>query len=583
MKQFFKFIFASCLGSLLAIGVIFFILFAAATSSETIPPIESNSVLELRLNEAIPELTDNIAANQFGYSEGGAIGLNDIIRLIRKASSDRKIGGLYLRTENVFVNPTTAYAIAREIDSFKASGKFVYAYGDYFTQSGYIIAAVADSIFLNPNGVVDLRGYGSARPYYEEFSEKTGIDFDVYHAGKYKSAIEPYYRGESSKENRFQTKRYLSSFHNALVEQIATHRDIEIDVVNEIITEGLSNNIENALNFGLVDEAFHAEDVEDKMSNALETSKCTLVNLETYYYNHPKDKSNNDNKIAVIYAEGEVASGGEIKGAISMDVYDEIFDRIEESSKIKAVVLRVNSPGGSSFTSDRFLKRVKDLKKAGKYVVASFGDYAASGGYYVAAEANRIISEPTCLTGSIGVFSMIPDFSEISEEEFGIHWDTIATGKRTFLYSTFVGRSAQDNALLMGETERVYEQFKKVVAEGRGLSLEEVEEVAQGRVWTGTDAIQAGLVDTLGSLSDAINIAVQEMGFEDDYKILEYPIIEKDFWDLLVENYASNILMDSKVDKVLSPLMKEMLLVVSSIEEASKTPQARMPYSIMVN
>jgi len=584
MKQFLKFTFASCLGTFLAMGVILFLLYAiAAGSSAPQVTVNSGSVLHLKLSQPIPELTDNVPQGQFGLSEGLVIGLNDVTRLLRRAADDKDIAGILIQTEMTPINPTTAYAIAKEIEDFKRSGKLVYAYGDYFTQSGYIIAAIADSVYLNPNGLIDLRGYGTTTPYFAGLREKTGIDFDVYHAGKYKSAVEPYYRGKASAENRYQTKSYLSRYHSALVDHIATYRTLNQDAVNEVIVEGNSNNSDDAINHGLADRLAYPEDIHHSMGVILDEGDIDLVSLETYYQARPKKSTNNSHKVAVIYAEGDVAAGGDQRGAISMKVYDGIFDRIEKSKSIDAVVLRVNSPGGSSFTSDRFYKRVQDLRAAGKYVVASFGDYAASGGYYIAAGADRIISEPTTLTGSIGVYSMMPDFSELSEEELGILWDTIGTGKRTFLYSTFISRSPGDNALLMSETERVYRAFKKVVSEGREMPMQQVEEVAQGRVWSGLDALETGLIDTIGGLGVAIDLAAKGAGYE-DFKVLEYPIIEKSFWELMAEGLVSSQNARLKPDVGISDkYLIDLQKVIKIIEASCTTPQARLPLSILVN
>ncbi len=581
MKQFLKFVAASFVGVILVLLFFIFILAIMAQSSAPQVNIESNSVLHLKLDSAIPELTDNVPQGQFGVSQSSAIGLNDITRLLDEASSDSKIKGIYLQTESVMANPTTAYSIARSISKFKESGKFVLGYGDYFSQSGYIIAAMADTLWLNPNGVVDLRGYGMTMPFFEDFSDKTGVDFDVYHAGKFKSAIEPYYRGEASAENRYQVQQYLGTYHDALARHIALERDLDAEEVDKVITDGLSQNIDDALSYGLIDGQLYEDDVEEILADMLDVKSPELVTLSTYATAHPKPTMNHNNKIAVIYAEGEVASGGEERGSISMEVYDEVFDRLEKNDKVKAVILRVNSPGGSAVTSDKFWKRVKDLKKQGKYIVASFGDYAASGGYYIAAAVDEIVSEPTTLTGSIGVFSMIPDFSEMSKDELGISWDTIGTGKRTFLYSTFISRSAADNALLTAQTERVYSSFKKVVAEGRDMTVEAVDEVAQGRVWSGEDALATGLIDTLGDLSTAVQMAAAAVDY-DDYKILEYPIIEKTFYEELLESFSESVSIGPKPQVDLqSPMIRQLLTQVKIIEAASQTPQARMPFSIL--
>ncbi len=581
MKQFLKYTLATIVGVLIVVGILFFFFAGLMASGAPDTSIKSNSVLHLKFDNVIPELTDNIPSGQFGASPSSAVGLNDITRLLETAAEDSKIEGILLQSEAVPANPTTAYSIARSIDQFKASGKFVIGYGNYFSQSGYIIASAADTLHLNPNGVVDLRGYGMAIPYYEDFSQKTGIDFDVYHAGRYKSAIEPYYRGKASADNKYQTHAYLQDYHDALADHAATQRHLDAEDVDQVITEGLSNNADDAINFGLVDQLSYFDDIKDQIEEQLGDSDVNYVSLEEYHFDRPKPSVTNDNKIAVIYAEGTVESGGEARGGITMDVYDEVFDRLEDNDKVKSIVLRVNSPGGSSFTSDRFWKRVKDLKAQGKYVVASFGDYAASGGYYVAAAADKIVTEPTTLTGSIGVFSMIPDLKEMSEEELGIYWDTISTGKRTFLYSSFVSRSASENALLKAETERIYRQFKGIVAEGRDMTVDAVHEVAQGRVWSGIDALETGLVDTLGSLQDAIAIAAKAASY-DDYKVLEYPIIEKTFIEKFIEGFANNVSMETPHQYAIdNPLVEQLMEQIQLIDAACKTPQARLPLGML--
>lgn len=581
MKQFLKFTLATIVGVLIVVGILFFFFAGLMASGAPDTAIKTNSVLHLKFDNVIPELTDNIPAGQFGASPTSAVGLNDITRLLETAAEDSKIEGILLQSEAVPANPTTAYSIARSIEQFKSSGKFVIGYGNYFSQSSYIIASTADTLHLNPNGVVDLRGYGMAIPYYEDFSQKTGIDFDVYHAGRYKSAIEPYYRAKASADNKYQTHAYLQDYHDALADHIAEQRNLDAEQIDKIITEGLSNNADDAINYDLVDQLSYFDDIKDQIEDRLSSSDVNFITLEEYHLDRPKPSINNNNKVAVIYAEGTVEGGGEERGGITMDVYDEVFDRLEDNDKVKGIVLRVNSPGGSSFTSDRFWKRVKDLKAQGKYVVASFGDYAASGGYYVAAAADKIVTEPTTLTGSIGVFSMIPDFKELSEEELGIYWDTISTGKRTFLYSSFVSRSASENALLKAETERIYRQFKGIVAEGRDMSIEEVQEVAQGRVWSGVDALETGLVDTLGSLQDAIALAAKAVSYE-DYKVLEYPIIEKTFFEKFIEGFASNVSITTPQQSVINnPVVEQLMEQIQLIDDACKTPQARLPLGML--
>jgi len=563
--------------------ILFFVIFAAA-SSDTAEVAPSEGILHLRLDHVIPELTDNVEQQTFSFESTQSIGVNDIVRLIRKAKTDENIKGILLRTEVPQLRPATAKYIADVINEFKdGSNKFVDAYGNYFTQSGYLIACSADTIRLNPNGLVDMRGYGMTIPYFKDFSDRTGIEFDIYHAGKFKSAVEPYYLTKSSDANRLQSEKYLQAYHDQLATTISEYRSISIEKADEIITEGLAQNAEDALELGLVDRLQYYEDYEEYMQSYLGKKKLNLIELGTYLSSNPKWTASSKNKIAVIYAEGTVAGGGENRGDINMGIYEEVFEKIEKDSKYKAIVLRVNSPGGSAFTSDVFLERIKDLQSKGIVVVASFGDYAASGGYYIAASADEIVSEPTTLTGSIGVYSMMPSMNEFFDKHVGIDWDSIGTGKRTFLYSTMIERSDRDNAILQSETERTYHRFKSIVAEGRNMTIEEVDEIGQGRVWSGTDAIEIGLVDQLGTIDDAINLAAEKASYGNDYKVMNFPVIEKTFWEKMLDDVAKSTQTKLSAGVSLeSKLGHELLQIVQEIESACLEPQARLPFHIPV-
>jgi len=585
MSQFLKFLFASCLGTLLAIGGSISILFLVGLSSSPSTEISSNSVLEIDLSNIVPELTDNIEQSGFGFnSESTALGVHDIVKLIRAAESDSKIKGLILRTEAPQVNPTTAYYISQVINEFAAnSDKFVHAYGNYFSQTGYIIAASADSIMLNPNGLVDIRGYGSVIPYFKNFSEKTGVNFDVYHAGKFKSAIEPYYLDKVSDANRIQTQSYLNGYQQQLAQVISTQRDISIGQAHDIITKGLAENSNKAKALNLVDALTYFEDYEEGLEILLDDSTPNFLSLQEYYSSNPLTYVSSKNRIAIVYAEGTVTGNGDNKGEINMGVYEDVFEKIEKSKKIKAVILRVNSGGGSAFTSDVFLDRIKDLQTQGKMVVASFGNYAASGGYYIAASADHIIAEPTTLTGSIGVFSMMPNFNEFFADNLGVNWDTIGTGEHTFMYSSMVQKSPQDNRKLKAETERIYKEFKQIVADGRNMTPEEVEDIAQGRVWTGLQGLENGLVDQIGNLDDAIAYTSEKLELE-DYKISTYPAITKTFWEELIAGFASgaNAQLNTSQPEMATKLSQEVLNIINEVEAACEGPQARMPYSILI-
>lgn len=544
---------------------------------------KDQSVLHLKFDDFIPEMSNNVAQEQFSFENTDKIGLNDLKLLIQQAANDSKISGILLQPEESGMNPTVALRITEFIEEFKTSGKFVHAYGNTFTQSGYLLAAVADSILLNPNGIVDLHGFGMTIPYLKGFSDKSKIKFDVYYAGKFKSAIEPYYLSQVSDANREQTHSYLGEYQNAIIDHIAearglTHESVENIILNASADAQASKSVE----LGLVDGVSYWEEYESILLQLTDTKKIRLIDLKEYWLLNPTSVPSGTDRIAVVYAEGEVAQGGEQKGSISMDVYNDDLDRIKKNDKIKAVVLRVNSPGGSAVTSDLFWKKVEDLKKAGKYVVASFGTYAASGGYYISCGADQIVSEPTTLTGSIGVYSMIPDMSDFFKEQLGVNWDTIGTGKHAFMYSIMVPRSDADHAKLMSSTEQIYAQFLQKVADGRGMTVEAVNEIAQGRVWSGRQAVENGLVDTLGTLDDAIAIAAAAVGTS-DYKILQYPVIKKTIYEELINNVMSeaDAHLGFSSQRQESKIFSQLKDHIRQVEEACQTPQARLPFSIL--
>ena len=577
MRHFLKLVTSSCLGTILAFFTFFFILLVFTLPKAPNTTIAKQSILHLKLDLSTPELTNNVPTSPLLFDQTTSVGLNDLKRLILEASTDDNISGFLIQTENSALLPTKAIEINRAIKTFKESGKFCYAYGDFFSQSGYLIASAADSVFLNPNGFIDLRGMGVEIPYYQGFAEKSKIQFDVYHAGKYKSAVEPYYRKEISKENRYQTTEFLHDFVNHMSTEIADNRSLTQETILGAMHRFETDNPENCLSLGLVDGIIYEDELEDRLKALTDSKKLNLVTLEEYYANSPYGKSSGKDRVAVIYAEGAIDQFGDNKGSITVERYEKDLDKISRNDKIKAVVLRVNSPGGSAFASDVIWDKIEKLKDEGKVVVASFGDYAASGGYYIACGADLIVSEPTTLTGSIGVFSMMPNFNGFFKENLGVNWDTVSTGNHNFIYSAFTTKSKADNLKLQQNTERTYQKFLSRVATGRSMDPDEVNEIAQGRVWSGEDALQVGLVDTIGSLEEAIAIAA-DLAEIDDYKTLQYPVIEQSVY----EELWTALMSEASIKTKLKPEIEHQLLHkiyerLEPIIQATETPQARLP------
>ncbi len=578
MRQFLKLITSSCLGTILAFLTLFLVLAIMSIPSSPDKGISSKSILHIKLNGTVPELTNNVESSPYVFEQTNTIGLNDIKKLLKTAESDNNIEGLLIQTESTSMNPTKALEISRTIAAFKESDKFCYAYGDYFTQSGYLVAAVADSIFLNPNGFIDMRGLGMEIPYFKEFADKSKISFDVYFAGKYKSAIEPYYLDEISDNNRIQSQAFLDDYLEYMSDHIGYHRSLEAQDILDAMNRYETDNAKNSKQLGFIDQIAYAYQVEDRLKILTDSKKLNLISLEDYYINSSYSSQSGTDRIAIVYAEGTINQFGDAKGSITVNQFDKTFDKLEKNKKVKAIVVRVNSPGGSAFASDVIWEKIENLKSAGKVVVASFGDYAASGGYYIACGADYIVSEPTCLTGSIGVYSMMPNFGEFFKDNLGINWDTIGTGQHNFIYSIFTPKSDSDNQKLQRNTERTYQKFLSRVSNGRGIDIDSVNQIAQGRVWSGKDALSVGLVDTIASLEESIMIAA-DLADIDSYKVLQYPVIERSIYEEII----STIMSESAFKAMLAPDAQRRLIdkinnYLEPIIEATETPQARLPF-----
>lgn len=583
MKNFFKYLTASCFGTLLAFGAIFFFFFFLALSSAPVETISSGSTLHIKLDELITELAGNTEPQGFQVLDN--IGLNEIKSSIRAAASDKKINGLLIETEFPSVGQSTALSILNAIKEFKESGKPIMAYGEYYSQTGYLFASVADSVVINPNGMMDIRGFGMLIPYFGDFISKIGAKVDVYYAGQYKSAIEPYYRSSSSAQNDYQSEEFLNDFQDQWINHVAENRNIDGKIFEDIIENGTIVTADIALSSGLVDKQMYRKDFEVMMKEAVDRKKIKYVDLYKYINLSTSARSASSDKIAVVHMEGTILNNTDQKGVISTEVYSKVFDRLMKKNDVKGVVLRVNSGGGDALVSDNIWDRVEELKEAGKYVVASFGDYAASGGYYISCGADEIVSMPNTLTGSIGVFSLIPDLSGAFSKNLGIHFDSIGTGENTFMYSTMVPRNDAQNRKLQANTEKTYQLFLERVAEGRNRTVEEIHEVAQGRVWSGDDAVEAGLVDTIGDLDLALDLAAKGAGYGDDYKVLTYPVIETSFYEEMlkslseIENVKAVLGYDEA--KILDQRILDMAELIS--EKQLAKPQARIPFMLEVN
>lgn len=590
MKSFFPTFFASCLGVFAAFALCIFILIGISISS--ISQKESygdNTILKLKLEEFIPEKSDNV--NQQSVFFGGSsetIGLRRILTLLEAASEDKKIKGILIENNSIGVGQATVLSLMAGLQKFKESGKFIYTYADSHSQSSYLLCSVADSMFINPQGGVDLKGYGAAIPFFKNMLDKVGIEMNIFYAGNFKSATEPYRLNEMSDFNKLQTRTFLADMQEIMINKIAENRKLNPEKINNIMANLEGRTGKKALENGLVDALFYKDQLDDFLRQKLaikEGKKLKMISLSEYNtIADIDDKGKGKNKIAIVYAEGEIIYGSNEPGIISEKKYISMLTKIRNDKNIKAVVLRVNSPGGNAFSSDAIWRELEKIKEAGKPVIASFGDYAASGGYYIASGADRIVAQPNTLTGSIGVYMMFPNATKLLNEKIGVNFDTIKTHEFATGFSPTNNLSEKEKALLQESTYEIYDLFIDRVSKGRKLSVDSTKVIAQGRVWTGKRAIEIGLVDELGGLDDAIAIAAEKAGLT-DYKTVEYPFIEEDFIATIVREIQKGKgdedvmgLFSTKEERIMLDQYQQFKAIIRL-----KEPNARLPFIFNFN
>lgn len=587
MGRFLKIVFGSCLGSLLAVIVIFFAFgsFIAGSLSnvESKPSVESNSILYLDFSQGIPELTGNKDEQNFSLKMEEPAGLHDLIRVIEEAATDDDIKGIYLRDENISAPLTTLRQIRRAIITFKESGKFVTAYAPVMTQSAYYLATAADEVNIGPLGIVDFRGLGAEVPYYKNFLDKAGINMEVFKVGDYKSAVEPYLLSEMSAENRAQLKDFLGDISSIIFNDIAEGRGMTAAAVSQAADEMKGWQTEDLVASGLVDGILTRSEVDKKMHELVGVEMDQSLNLisSTDYFAARLNPLGTRGEVAVLIAEGTIVDGMGSAGSIGDKKYVNELQKLMEDDNVEAVVLRINSGGGSASSSENMWYAVEQLKAAGKPVIVSMGDYAASGGYYMAAGADAIIAEPTTITGSIGVFTVFPVLKELMNEKIGVNFDTVNVSRNATALSTFQNVSPEQRAVLTARTRSIYQQFMQRVADGRNLPIATVENLAGGRVYSGEDALGLKLVDQLGSLNDAIALAAEKAGLEkNDYSVSHYPAIkpalERLFDDFLGEGDGSDKVTSAMLRQQLGDEAFEQFQLIREMTQLKGT-QARLP------
>lgn len=590
MKNFFTSFFGSCLGvfGALVLGVLVLIGIAmsSATKSET---YSSGSILKLKLESFIPEKTDNVANNSNIFNmDQESIGLRQILGLIEHAATDDKIVGIVLENTSVSVGQATIKSLMDGLKKFKTSGKFIYSYADSHSQSSYLLSSVADSMFINPQGGVELKGYGVAIPFLKNMLDKVGVKMEIFYAGNFKSATEPFRLTEMSDYNKLQTRQFLGDLNEMMIAQVAENRKLEPAKVIEIIKNYEGRTAKSALANNLVDGMMYSDEFDAFIRSKLgitEDKKIKTVTLSMYDALVTLSKgSSSEGKIAIINAEGEIGYGSDEPGMISEKKFIPMLTKIRLDDKIKAVVLRVNSPGGNAFSSEMIWRELELIKKAGKPVIASFGDYAASGGYYIAAGADYIVAQPNTLTGSIGVFMMLPNATKLLNDKIGVTFDTIKTAPLAVGFSPFLDLTDRERALLQESTDDIYKLFIERVSTGRKLSIDSTKSIAQGRIWAGKRAIEIGLVDELGDLDAAIAIAAKRANLT-EYKISEYPTFKEDMFQTIIKEIAKSRggeevskMIKSKYE--ITPEQAKLLEKLTQVKSFLRydKPTARLPF-----
>ena len=575
--KFLRNLLASILGFFIAIFLIFlfFIAIASIIGSGDEVVVKSNSVLELDLSTNVKDYApkdQNLLAEVLELDDE-KLALNKIINAIENAKTDNKIKGISIKTTSVNAGIAQTQAIRNKIEDFKESGKFVYAYNDVYSQKNYYLSSVADSLFLNPVGAIDFKGLSTEILYYKDFEDKYGIKMEVIRHGKYKSAVEPYLTNKMSEANREQTTSFLKSIWNEITEDVSRSRSISVENLNSIADNSNGRNATLAKESNLVDAVIYEDEYKEKLKGNSD-KKINTISLEDYIKSGKgRISSTAKDKIAVIYAQGQIMYGEGNEEIIGQGLINKAIRKARKDNNVKAIVLRVNSPGGSALASELIWRELELVRKE-KPLVVSMGNLAASGGYYIACNANKIIAEPTAITGSIGVFGAIPNFNKLAGN-IGINAEQVSTNNSAN-YSVFEPMNQKFYDVTKEGVEDIYKTFVNRVAKGRDMTFEQVNEVAQGRVWTGKEAIEKGLVDKLGSLEEAIKIAA-ELAEVDNYGIRNYPNYKKDLKEALQFSPFAKV---SKEEVLKEALGDENYQLYNNINQMKnlKGVQARIPF-----
>jgi len=583
MRSFFKIFFASFLSLLIFafIAVVILLWMISAATSPDKPRIGTKAVLVLDLSREYHEQEVETSLGELtGNVDSELPGLYDVVRLIQHAKSDNDIRGIYIKCNDNANGFATSLELRNALIDFKQSKKFVIAYGEVISQKAYYVATAADKVYCNPKGSVDWRGFASTLSFVKGTLEKLEIQPQIFYAGKFKSATEPLREYKMTEANRVQTSAYLDDLYGMLLQAAADHSKKDTATLHQLANSGSIQTASDALRYNLIEGTRYDDEVRTEIINNLKlgtADKINFVSLSKYFKATNLNNGKSD-RIAVIFAEGEIIDGKDEEGYIASDEFRNLIRNARLDKKVKAIVLRINSPGGSAMASEVILRELT-LAKKDKPVVVSFGDVAASGGYYIATNADSIFAQPNTITGSIGVFGIIPNMQSFFKNKLGVTFDGVKTGPFADMPTLSRPLNEPEKVFIQNMIDTIYMNFKSHVAEGRKKSIEYVDSIAQGRVWTGQRAIQLGLVDKLGNIHDAINCAAR-MAKLKDYSLKGYPekkgLLERLFGG------AKNDVKAQAIKEEVGAEQYKILMHLKSLKKMVAIPQMRMAYDINV-
>lgn len=583
MKDFLKSLLASILGCFIVLGLFFLIMFVSlvgmsVTSNDKFA-LKDNTVLTLKLEGVLSErVEENPLLALLGQNTDAQLGLDDILSSIKKAKENDKIKGIYINAGMFSAAPASLKEIRDQLLDFKKSGKFIVAYGDTYTQGCYYLSSVADKIMLNPQGHLDLHGFAAMPTFYKGLLDKVGVEMQIFKVGTFKSAVEPFMLDKMSDANKEQVSAYLNDIWSTLTTEVSASKNISVEKLNQLADEMvLFKEAEETVQAGLVDTLLYETAVKEYLKDLVEVKEAkdlnfaSIKNLTTVPF---VESSKSNDIIAVLYAEGNITDGSGKEGITSKRFVKEL-EKLKDNEKVKAVVFRVNSGGGSAYASEQIWKAVGELKEK-KPVVVSMGDYAASGGYYISCNASKIIAQPNTLTGSIGIFGMFPNIEGLTKK-IGLSYDVVKTNKYADFGAYTRPMREDEKVILQSYIERGYDLFLTRCSDGRGIAKDSLDMIAQGRVWTGNQALELGLVDSLGDLDSAIEAAA-ELADLDDYSLRAFPK-KTDFFESLFSNQKEELTTQMMKDYLGSDY--EHFKILKEIKEQDFI-QARMPYDIVI-